>query len=621
MHVIAGVVGEHCLEPRRCLASRAIEAQSLYATGTTKVAVRGSAAFAETSPKTGEIIKHAAVEPERWLIVADIRLDNRADLLARLGDKRRDNEVDDVSLLLASWVEWGPAGLDFIVGEYAFAIYDAVTGTLVLARDSSSERPLFYTFQGAYIAFASMPSGLRALGTHQPRLSSLAALLASGEQDSDDSVFERIKRVRPGELVRFRAASHCRIRHWQPATHGPDTPRLSDAGYVERYRQLLDEAVACRLPSDGDGLATHLSSGFDSSAVTATAARLRSGRLTAYTSAPSIPRLDKLPRGRIADETAMAAKTALLHGVEHIIVRETAPLFEVLGRQSKLWQSPVLGAFNLAWWEAIRFQAAGRGAKTLLTGELGNFTLNTGGLPTLSYLIYRSMWRDWWREARSAARRQDVHWRGILVNSFGGRLPPKVISSLQRHFQKITPPGIHSFLRQDWREHVRREAGPPRQALVDIYQDRLDAIRRYDSGAIRKPAFAQCGIQEVDPTADRRLVEFSLTLPPDQLLRNGQSRPLARAALADRVPPEILTSQLRGLQSADWYLHFHQSDAWKVLEEIEPHPGVRDLLDLQRIRHAIEAWPNRDRDCRINAAMYRNGLMSALATGIFLVEH
>jgi asparagine synthase (glutamine-hydrolysing) len=154
-----------------------------------------------------------------------------------------------------------------------------------------------------------------------------------------------------------------------------------------------------------------------------------------------------------------------------------------------------------------------------------------------------------------------------------------------------------------------------------LYRDRLEVIRRNDSGAMRKPAFAQSGIVEIDPMADRRLVEFSLTLPPDQLLRNGQSRPLARAALADRVPAEVLNSPVRGLQSADWYLRFKQSDAWGVLEEVEPHPAVRDLLDLRQIRRAIEDWPDRDWESRDNGAKYRNGLMSALAVGIFLIEH
>ena len=621
MHVIAGVVGESSLGTPLRLARLAIEAQSQYAAGISTVTSLGAAAFAEKSPRPRAGCEPKSTSSERWLIVADVRLDNRSELVARLGSERHHARLDDVALLLASWAKWGQTSLEFIVGEYAFAIYDARNGALVLARDSSSERPLFYSVRGDRSAFASMPSGLRALGPHPPSLRSLAALLGLPEQDSEDSLFEGIKRVRPGEIVRIDAASVTRMHHWQPATHGPDTPRLSDADYVERYRQLLDAAVGCRLPRDGGGIATHLSSGFDSSAVTATAARLRSGPLTAFTSAPSIQLLDRLPRGRIADESAMAAETARLHKIDHVIVRETPSLFDVVRRQTILWQAPVLSAFNLMWWEAIRLQAAAREASVLLTGEVGNLTINAGGLSTMSYYVHRSQWRNWLNEARAAARRPDVRWRGILVNSFGDRLPAGVLNALKQHLQKSTPAEVSTFLNQDWLERALQDARRTREAAKDVYARRLDMIRGHDVGALRKPAFAQCGIQEIDPMADRRLVEFSLTLPPDQLLRNGQSRPLARAALADRVPAAILSSQVRGLQSADWYLHFRQADALAVLEEIEPHPAVRDLLDLERMRRAIEAWPDRGRNSGATAARYRNGLMGALAAGLFLLDH
>ena len=619
MHVIAGLAGQGLPQPARHLAKLAIDAQSIYATGQSRIDVLGAAAFAETSPRKSTACPFAFVDPQRWLIVADVRLDNRAELLARIGEGCGDAAIDDGSILLASWIRWGAAGLDLIVGEYAFAIYDALSRTLVLARDSSSERPLFYAAQGEQIAFASMPSGLRALRPHRPDLASLAALLGSSGEDRDETAFEGIHRVRPGELLRFEGSSQSRIRHWQPQTHGPDTVRLSDADYIERYRHLLDEAVRCRLPAEG-GIATHLSSGFDSSAVTATAARLRCGALTAFTAAPSTERLDTLPRGRTGDESALASQTARWHGIDHVVVRDTSALFDVVRRQTRLRQAPVLSAFNLAWWEAIRIEAAARGASVLLTGESGNLTLNTGGLSTLSYFVLRSKWRDWWNEARAAARRPDVRWRGIMVNSFGDRMPVGLKSALERHFQKIMPVETFSFLNKDWRAHVASDAMQPRKSTADLYRKRLDLIRRYDSGAMRKPAFAQCGIVEIDPTADRRLVEFSLLLPPDQLLRHGQSRPLARTALADRVPAEVLDSRVRGLQSADWYLHLRQADARAVLEEIGSHAAVRDLLDLRQIGRAIDDWPDRGWNSGSLPAKYRDGLMSALAVGIFLAD-
>jgi asparagine synthase (glutamine-hydrolysing) len=230
------------------------------------------------------------------------------------------------------------------------------------------------------------------------------------------------------------------------------------------------------------------------------------------------------------------------------------------------------------------------------------------------------MWRTWWREARAASRRSDVRWRGILINSFGHHLPPSALSGLRHLFLQFPLEDSISFLRNDWREAVARAPKEEPIDQGDPYQLRLAAIRRNDLGVIRKSAYAQAGLTELDPTADRRLMEFSLTLPPEQLFHNGQSRPLARAALADRIPAKVLDLKVRGLQAADWYLHLQKLEANEALEEMEPHPEVRDLLDISRMKRAIENWPDDDWNSERHIATYRLKLTAALATGIFLTQ-
>jgi len=616
MAVLAGFVSFAEAAGFEPLCCRMLAAQAGYGSGQAVTKMLGAATFAGPADESHS---SGGARQSRWLVAADARIDNRQDLIGRLGGQALAGGEDDAALLLAAWAAYGAAGLDAVVGEYAFAIFDGEDQALILARDCSGERPLFYARGDTGTAFASMPSGLRAVANHPPSLSALSTQL-SGGSIGDQTVFAGIERVRPGEYVRITSTTLTRDRHWRPQLYHQlcRTSKLTDADYIDRYRHLLTEAVACRLPDHGERVASQLSSGWDSNAVTATAALLRPASVTAFTSAPARQELDPLPRGRIADESGLAALTARRHRVDHVIVRQTAPLFDVVRRQTALLQAPATGSFNLAWWEAIRTGARECGATHLLTGELGNLTLNAGGLPILAEWARRSMWRTWWREARAAARRSDVRWRGILVNSFGHRMPPSAISALRRHFLGMPPEESISFLRKEWREQAVQDADREPTLSGDPYRERLAAIRRNDSGVVRKSALAQAGIQELDPTADRRLIEFSLMLQPEQLLRHGQSRPLARAALADRVPAEILDLRVRGLQAADWYLHFHQREAFEVLEEIEPNPAVRDLLDVNRIARAIEEWPNRDWNSERHVATYRFKLMGALATGIFL---
>jgi asparagine synthase (glutamine-hydrolysing) len=99
----------------------------------------------------------------RLTLVADVRLDNREELGSDLGITAGAAErLSDAAILLSALERWGGA-LDRLVGEFAFALWDAGTETLLLARDFASRRPLYFHRGDGFFAFASMPKGLHAL--------------------------------------------------------------------------------------------------------------------------------------------------------------------------------------------------------------------------------------------------------------------------------------------------------------------------------------------------------------------------------------------------------------------------------------------------------------------------
>lgn len=131
-------------------------------------------------------------------------------------------------------------------------------------------------------------------------------------------------------------------------------------------------------------MATHLSAGYDSGTVTATAARLlrgSGGKVLAFTSAPREGFAGDVPRGRVADESPYAAETAKLHpNVQHIFVRSKGVnQLSLLDRTHELVQYPVGQLSNNVWWSAINAEASSRGARVILTGQAGNHTLSAGG--------------------------------------------------------------------------------------------------------------------------------------------------------------------------------------------------------------------------------------------------
>src|SRR5256885_6348470 len=75
------------------------------------------------------------------------------DELVALG--RRFRTRSDTEVLLEAWRVWGPAALDRLNGQFAFAIHDTRDGSVTLVRDRFGVRPLFYAETGRALVFAS----------------------------------------------------------------------------------------------------------------------------------------------------------------------------------------------------------------------------------------------------------------------------------------------------------------------------------------------------------------------------------------------------------------------------------------------------------------------------------
>ena len=85
-------------------------------------------------------------------LVADARLDNRAELIALL---RPPGPCGDGELILRAYEAWGVDGAARLLGDFAFALWDPRRRRLVCARDPSGQRALFYRADGRTVAVAS----------------------------------------------------------------------------------------------------------------------------------------------------------------------------------------------------------------------------------------------------------------------------------------------------------------------------------------------------------------------------------------------------------------------------------------------------------------------------------
>lgn len=562
------------------------------------------------------------VHPDGWVMVADVRIDNRDELSGPLGAGPI-AEMSDSELAFRAYDKWGERLVDHVIGDYALAIWDPRRERILLVRDPTGQRPLHYHLGANFVAFASMPVGLHALAGVPSALDrhQLTEFVADIPRSGTATFFEGVARVEPGHVTTLTRGGAASRNYWHMPTSEIRFARQSD--YVEAFREQLDRATRARLRGAGSLVGAHLSAGLDSSAVAATAARLlgADGAVLALTSAPRSGFDGPVPRGRIADESPFAAATAALYpNMEHQSVRSEgrSPL-ALLARDPALFEEPMGLPCNQVWWTAVNDVARARGVRVMLTGEFGNLSMTAGGVVMLSEFLRTGRWGRWLREASAFRGAEGPRWRGILSSSFAPWIPVRLWRAITRAIQgpNVASEGVQ-MLRPELREAMIERAlldGRNGRPERDERMVRWKILQGADPGSFRKATLRRWGIDERDPTADRRLVEFFFSLPTEQFLSGGVTRRLAREALADRLPPQVLNGP-RGYQGADWFEWLDPADVRATLAALEAGDRV-GLLDFPRLHALADSWPSEGWERFDVIARYRMAFLRAVSAQRF----
>lgn len=562
------------------------------------------------------------------------RLDNRDELRQQLGlDTQQSGQMADSELVLRACQRWDTQALERLHGSYALACWLPQRRRLWLARDLMAGQPLFWHQQAGFFAFASVPKALFCI-PGVPRslcdehlLNRLVLLPDAGP----GTAFKGIQRVEPGQLVLL-DGQYLSTRFFQRFDPQREVRFARDEDYVEAFSEHLERAVAACLRSSGP-IASHLSSGFDSSTVTALAARqlaARGQRLTAYTAVPREGFAGPVPRDRHGDEGPGAAALARrFENIEHVLIRTAgySPL-ELLdaGYISDVDQ-PAQNLCNGVWGRAITLDAQARGCKVLLSGQMGNMSISYDGFPALAAHWRSGRWPIWWREL-CAYQRLHPQWRrrGLALQSIGASLPGWLWRAVAwRHEQRFTLTDYSAV-------NPAKLAGidlPKRARKLgwdldyrpwhDGRAKRIAVLGRADAGAHNISANLS-GLDLRDPTSDQRLVEFCLAIPESQYLRDGQPRWLLRRLMGDILPPEILQCRGKGYQAADWYegLSSDRERLREALQRLRGHQRVGELLDLAALEKLVENWPEGGWASKAVVRGYRLKLLRGIAVGEFI---
>lgn len=172
----------------------------------------------------------------------------------------------DTEVVLKAFDKWKEESVKKLNGIFAYAVYDEKDKKLFLARDRIGVKPLYYSYKGNDLSFASRISTLLEVPGVRPVVdeNGLNEIFMLGPAKSiGKGVFKDIGELAPAHFMTFEKG-RAEIKSYWRLHADVNTESRSEA--IEHTRRLVRDSIERQLVSDVP-LATFLSGGLDSSII------------------------------------------------------------------------------------------------------------------------------------------------------------------------------------------------------------------------------------------------------------------------------------------------------------------------------------------------------------------
>jgi asparagine synthase (glutamine-hydrolysing) len=493
------------------------------------------------------------------------------DRLTRCG--HRFATLSDTEILVHAWEEWGEECLSELRGMFAFAIADfrkhyTAGPILFLARDPLGIKPLYYTQTSEGFAFASEVGALMASGIALKKLSqdALTSYLLFGSVSEPVTMYEGVFSLPPGHRVLLYIPDRRRLPRphpwWDPrrSPAAKDTRRPKNfSSAVTALRPLLEDSVRAHLIADVP-VGLFLSSGLDSGAIAALAAREHSGIQSFTLTFP----------GTLYDESALTKVVAQRYGTNHTEIPLGGDAIPArLDEALHALDLPSMDGINTYFvsWAArkvgLKVALSGLGGDELFAGystfsdtaTLAGLTsaakVFPSGLRAASAGALRSLFGS--GRTPDAAKKAAAAWRSperLPHPYFFARalFPPGEVEKLiEPRFRPSTLAADGYTLEPTWLGWLQLAAGETRN-LEKISAVSWMELRTYMASTLLRDTDSVSMANSLEvrvPLLDTPLVEFVTALPEEARCRPGVQKALLVDALGELLPPEITAQRKR----------------------------------------------------------------------------
>jgi asparagine synthase (glutamine-hydrolysing) len=490
------------------------------------------------------------LEYKQWVITADARIDNRDELDTSLSIEEAEREkTPDTTYIVKAYEKWGKDCVKHLIGDFAFAIWDKNEETLFCARDHIGIKPFFYLKTEDKFIFSSELKTLVELKEIKLEIKESKLgdfiLLIQDIINPKETLFKGIHRVLPAYFG-FLKQGVFRLESYWLLKESKHFILNHEEACIEKFRQLLIQAVGCRMRTKYDIGAT-LSGGLDSSSIVCMAARqLAQKDRNLYTASPVLP---ENWEGIEEDEKEYIVEVLKQEKniIAQYITTEQFQIFEDLEDILNKTYFPVNTFYNMdnALTKALKEKSAIRIILSGFTGDMG-VSQKANGL--ISFLISNLRWRV---ALNIIVLRAKVEKTSSLIIFLREGIAPFTPQYLKNLYKKLRGQNkktnlletaiTHSFdKRLGLSEKIEKyEKRLPHNKEISSYINFAfkGSITNFEELNIQKAHF---GLEENFPFADIRILNFLVSIPPQYFQVNGWKRGLIRHAMISILPTKII---------------------------------------------------------------------------------
>jgi asparagine synthase (glutamine-hydrolysing) len=208
----------------------------------------------------------------------------------------------DTEVVLKSYIKWGFDCVNYFSGMFAFAIYDAYSNNVFIARDRAGEKPLFYSIENNTLSFSSelKPLVKNSSSSNNIDINSLNFYLMMGYVPNEYCIFSGYKKLPPAHALLYdiKSSSTKIWKYWTLPTYSNEFDNLEEDEFVSEINTLLEKSIKQQLCADVP-VGVLLSGGVDSSLVTAIASKLTDKVKTFSVRFPGFNKFDETPHARL----------------------------------------------------------------------------------------------------------------------------------------------------------------------------------------------------------------------------------------------------------------------------------------------------------------------------------